>query len=119
MTRALLTACLALALFPAACDRQPGGDPAPRTTPAANAAMSGEARQIDALETRIRLEQAEKRIADLERQVGELRDNPQTLDLDLLRKRLEAVEARVYATPPADTPRNAGATGNTTSRSGD
>lgn len=103
MSRRLLLAPLPVLMLLAACDRQPGTAPTPRD--AANSASGGEAEQIDALETRIRLQQAEKRIAELERQVGELRDNPQTLDLELLRKRLEAVEARVYANSPADSPR--------------
>jgi TolA-binding protein len=101
--RPLLSALAFLTLL-AGCDRRP----APAATPERNAAvgqdLDTEADQIAAIEKRVRLEQVEKRLAALEMEVGEMRTTPQSLELDLVKRRLEALEARVYAKPSANAP---------------
>lgn len=54
-------------------------------------------KDVAAIEQGVRLAAANKRIDQLETEVENLKTNPQTLQLDLLKQRLEAVETKVYA----------------------
>lgn len=83
-------------LLVAGCQRS--GEPAANSVLSAKEqAIAAEKKQIDRIEGGVRLDQAERRIVELEKQVGALRDNPQQLDLDLLTQRVAALEARTYA----------------------
>lgn len=58
-------------------------------------------------EESVRLSIAEKRIAALETALAEMQTTPQTVEIDLLKSRLVAVEAKAYAlqdAPPAAPP---------------
>jgi TolA-binding protein len=97
MTRPLLI-CL-LALFATACD------PAPhRQDAAAPANANGIREEVAGDLAAARLKVAEDRIAQLERQVGELQNKPEKLDLQLLTQRVEQIETRVYAKGGEPTP---------------
>lgn len=82
----MASACL---LSMQACDRA--------TTPAAPQATSSSeplAQDLSGIEAMVRLAEANKRIDDLERQVGKLESTPEKLDLDLLTQRVVLLEAR-------------------------
>lgn len=49
---------------------------------------------LDRLEAGVRIAAANKRIDELERQVGALQATPEKLDLDLLTRRVEALEVK-------------------------
>jgi len=49
---------------------------------------------LDRLEAGVRIAAANKRIDELERQVGALQATPEKLDLDLLSRRVEALEVK-------------------------
>ncbi|MBD8621124.1 hypothetical protein IFT67_19630 [Sphingomonas sp. CFBP 13728] len=59
----------------------------------AKAAQDPIAIDIDQIEARVRIAAAIKRIDELERQVSELQATPEKLDLDLLTRRVAALEA--------------------------
>lgn len=101
--RMILVALAVAALV--ACDQQAPRTATPQRASAVSQELVTEPDRVDAIEQRVRMEQTDKRIGELEAQVAELRDNPQTLQVDLLKKRLEAVEARVYAKSSGDTNR--------------
>ena len=61
-------------------------------------------RDVTAIEGGVRLAAANKRIDELEHQVAELQTNPQTIELDLLKARVEALETRTYANTDAGVP---------------
>jgi hypothetical protein len=54
-------------------------------------------RDVTAIEGGVRLAAANKRIDDLERQVADLKTNSQTIELDLLKARVETIETKIYA----------------------
>lgn len=85
--RAILSlACLTLM---AGCD-QPPSSPVAK----AKATQDPIAADVDRMEADIRIAAANKRIDELERQVGALQATPEKLDLDLLTRRVETLEAK-------------------------
>jgi len=83
---------LAAALILAGCG------PARAPTPAADGTPQRDAERIvEDVMLKTRLEVAERRIAQLERQVAELSAAPATVEVDLLRQRLAGTEAALAA----------------------
>lgn len=85
-----------------------GCDPRPAPTPAAHdeatKAIAGE-RAVDAgIIDNARISALQKQVNDLSAEVSELRDGKQAIDTQLLEQRLAAVEQRVYARAPTETP---------------
>lgn len=78
-----------------ACDRSPS--PIPAT---AKAVQDPIAADVEHMTAEIRIASANKRIDELERQVGALQATPIKLDLDLLTSRLEALEAKQNGDAP-------------------
>ena len=80
------------------CDRTSSPTPANATV-----AQDPIAADVDRMQADIRIAAANKRIDELERQVGALQATPDKLDLDLLTRRVEALEAKVQgeASSPA------------------
>ncbi|MES3057694.1 hypothetical protein O6V14_18835 [Sphingomonas faeni] len=81
------------------------------------------AEDLTRLDAGVRIAAANKRIDELERQVGELQSTPEKLDLELLTNRVTALEVQASAAasqasvaPPKDTPKDAPAAARTTSR---
>jgi hypothetical protein len=85
------------------------------------------AQDIARTEESVRLSIAEKRIEALEKSLAEMQTTPETVEIDLLKGRLAAVEAKAYAlqdAPPSappvaagtTTPRRAASTDATTTR---
>jgi hypothetical protein len=64
-------------------------------------------RDASAIEAKVRLSAANKRIDDLEAKTEDLKTNSQSIDLELVRQRLEALEAKVYLSGD-DNPSTAG-----------
>ena len=84
---------IALALCLCACDqRSPDVPPDPGAKEKARVEQD-----IARTEDGIRIAIAEKRIAQLEKTLAEIQVTPESVEIDLLKKRLEAVEAKVYA----------------------
>jgi len=79
-------ACLTLM---AGCDQ-----PSSSTVVKAKATQDPIAADVDRMEADIRIAAANKRIDELERQVGALQATPEKLDLDLLTRRVETLEAK-------------------------
>ena len=79
-------ACLTLM---AGCDQPPSS-----TVVKAKATQDPIAADVDRMEADIRIAAANKRIDELERQVGALQATPEKLDLDLLTRRVETLEAK-------------------------
>jgi uncharacterized lipoprotein YajG len=63
-------------------------------------------RDASAIEVNVRLSAANKRIDDLEAKIEFLKTNSQSIDLELVKKRLEALEAKGYLSSD-DNPSNA------------
>ncbi len=82
---------LACLILVAGCDQASTSTPTP--TPAA--AKDPITADVDRMEAGIRIATANKRIDELERQVGALQATPEKLDLELLTNRVEALEAKV------------------------
>ncbi|RYF49163.1 MAG: hypothetical protein EOO38_08520 [Cytophagaceae bacterium] len=59
-------------------------------------------KDVSGIETTVRLAAANKRIDALQSQVDALRVNPQTLDMTMLKQRLEALELVVYTSTNQD-----------------
>jgi hypothetical protein len=95
---ALLSVLLALC----GCGSQPH-----ESKPEHRSATEAIERDVTAIEEGVRLAAANKRIDDLERQVADLKTNPQTIELDLLKARVEAVETKIYAKTDAGVPTSA------------
>lgn len=98
---------LALATAIAACSPQG----APRD-PAAGGenAIDSEVAAVINIQDRTELQILKERVVTLEREVGELKANPQALDLELLTQRVQALEAGTNAAataPSAPTPARA------------
>ncbi|MFD1788671.1 hypothetical protein ACFSC3_13960 [Sphingomonas floccifaciens] len=96
MRRHLMLLPIALAgCSPQGPTREPA-DPATNATEAEAAAIAN-------IEDRARIDVLQNRVVALEREVGELKANPQALDLDLLTQRIERLEAGAIsaATVPA------------------
>lgn len=85
---------MGLALAMSACD-QPRSSVKP-TTVGLDEKASAE-QDIARTEDSVRLSLAEKRIAELQQKIAEMEVTPQTVEIDLLKSRLEAVEAKAYA----------------------
>ena len=84
---------IGLTLMLCACDQR-----SPDTSLAARSeGVNSIAQDIARTESTVRLSMAEKRIALLEKKLAEMEITPQTVEIDLLKSRLEAVEAKVYA----------------------
>lgn len=91
-----------LGLGLAACS--PQGTPRdPAADPSANA-IDAEVAAVINLQDRTEIEILKDRVVALEREVGELKANPQSLDLDLLTKRVETLEAASASTAAAPAP---------------
>ncbi|MBM3927935.1 MAG: hypothetical protein FJ335_05685 [Sphingomonadales bacterium] len=97
---------LALATAIAACSPQG----APRD-PAAGGenAIDSEVAAVINIQDRTELQILKERVVTLEREIGELKANPQALDLELLTQRVQALEAGTNAAtaPSAPTPARA------------
>ena len=88
------TASLVCLILVAGCDR--ASSPTPTTNPAAAKAAEDPIKaDVDRMEAGIRIAAANKRIDELEQQVGALQATPEKLDLELLTNRVEALEAKV------------------------
>jgi uncharacterized coiled-coil protein SlyX len=80
---------LACLILMAGCDQ-----PSSSTVAKAKSAQDPIAADVDRMEADIRIAAANKRIDELERQVGALQATPEKLDLDLLTRRVETLEAK-------------------------
>lgn len=80
---------LACLILVAGCDQAP--TPTPAATKVAEDPITAD---VDRMEAGIRIADANKRIDELERQVGALQATPEKLDLELLTNRVEALEAK-------------------------
>ncbi len=80
---------LACLILVAGCDQAP--TPTPAATKVAEDPITAD---VDRMEAGIRIAAANKRIDELERQVGALQATPEKLDLELLTNRVEALEAK-------------------------
>ena len=67
-------------------------------------------KDVSGIETTVRLAAANKRIDALQSEVDALKVNPQTLDMTMLKQRLEAVELVVYTSTTNHQGADAGAT---------
>ena len=84
---------IGLALTLCACDQRSPDVSLPGRPDAANSVEQDIART----RSDVRISIAEKRIAQLEKKLAEMEVTPETLEIDLLKSRLEAVEAKAYA----------------------
>ena len=78
----------------ASCDADTRAASAPRSATTQEAAIEKDAASI---EGGVRLAAANKRLEQLEAEVENLKTNPQSIELGLLKQRLEAVEKVVYS----------------------
>jgi hypothetical protein len=131
---ALIVPSLALPLALSACDPPrwarggadtDGSDPmARRDADFRRTETQRVAQDIARTEESVRLSIAEKRIEALEKSLAEMQTTPETVEIDLLKGRLAAVEAKAYvlqdalppATAPTPTPRRAASADATTTR---
>lgn len=93
-----------LSLATAACDQPRYPDTPTAVDPNEKARVEED---LSRTEDRTRLALAEKRIAELQKRLDEMAVTPQTVEIDLLKARLTAVEAATFARseqPPAATP---------------
>lgn len=108
VTRPRAATAATLALLIAACS--PQGTPRDRGDDAANAADAEVAAVIN-LQDSTEIEVLKNRVVTLEREVGELKANPQQLDLELLTQRVQQLEAAAASAPAGamatETPRTA------------
>ena len=81
---------LACLILVAGCDQ--ASTPTPKAAKAAEDPITAD---VDRMEAGIRIAAANKRIDELEREVGALQATPEKLDLELLTNRVEALEAKV------------------------
>ncbi|HET9511071.1 MAG TPA: hypothetical protein VFO80_07945 [Sphingomonas sp.] len=84
------------AIATAACS--PQGTPHDPVADGNAAAMDSEISTVINIQDRTEIEMLKERVVTLEREVGELKANPQILDLDLLTKRVETLEANAAGT---------------------
>ena len=77
----------------AGCDRDSRSPSRAPSTVAQDVALE---KDVSGIETTVRLAAANKRIDALQSEVDALRVNPQTLDMTMLKQRLEALELVVY-----------------------
>jgi hypothetical protein len=93
MTKCVPPISAAALLFLTACGPSSSMPAKPPNMTASHAALIEDTASIEA---NVRLAAANKRIDDLTAEVDTLRTNPQTIELELLKQRLEALEAIVY-----------------------
>ena len=89
MRRAWLTLMLAATI--AACS--PQGSPREPAEATGGNTLDAEAAAVADIQERTEIDALKNRVVTLEREVGELKANPQALDLDLLTQRVERLEA--------------------------
>jgi TolA-binding protein len=85
----------------AACSGAAPADPAEGERTARIELFRNELKQVTTVERDVRLDALERRIAELEGEVGVLKANPERIDLDLLTQRMTALEVRALSAAPA------------------
>lgn len=103
MTYTRHTLMIAAMLLLQGCEQQVGGAKRPA---ASNA--TGEAGEVARIDADVRITAANKRIEELERQVGQLQSTPEKLNLELLTARVAALEVRAAGTSNDGIPTSSG-----------
>ena len=103
---------IVLAMLAALTACSPASDRRDPDAAARNAAMDSEVAAVLNLQDATEIDALKARVVALEREVGEMKANPQTLDLELLTQRVQRLEAGPLdnaATPTETSPRSTAA----------